>query len=45
MWHYPIFAYAELIQFIEGVDIKKNILSVLIFVFNFFYFDFKLFYN
>ena len=37
MWHYPIFAYAELIQFIEGVDIKKNILSVLIFVFLIFF--------
>tara|TARA_A100001015_G_scaffold312723_1_gene418474 strand:- start:2297 stop:3778 length:1482 start_codon:yes stop_codon:yes gene_type:complete len=37
MWHYPIFAYAELIQFVEGIDIEKNILSIFAFIFLIFF--------
>ena len=27
MWHYPIFAYADLVQFVEGYDIGKNLFA------------------
>lgn len=33
MWHYPIFAYADLVQFVEGYDIGKNLFTILFFIF------------
>ncbi len=33
MWHYPIFAYADLVQFVEGYDIGKNLFTITFFIF------------
>lgn len=32
MWHYPIFAYADLIQFLEGDIFNKSILTIITFI-------------
>ncbi len=37
MWHYPIFAYADLLQFIEGDIFAKDFFTGLIFIFLIFF--------
>jgi peptidoglycan/LPS O-acetylase OafA/YrhL len=33
MWHYPVFAYADHMQFVGGYEIGKNIFTVIFFIF------------